>query len=718
MEYTHSLTSKPSLVSERAILSRHIAKASPLTGNELVEMGIRLHQAGDLEAALAAFECASSEMPSRIDVWHAVSALRLALNRPQAALLSCNFALEIDTENVESLFNVAVVLAALGLLEPALHAYDKALANDPQHFGSGLNRITCLLHLGRIEDAILAGRMALDSHPGEADLWFNLGEAYTSASDHQNAQAAYEQALTLDAGMTKAAVALAVSLAALGRLGEASARFQDLHKHFPEALQAFRSPLLTDAFAAYPELEPGRIALIAAYADYRACKWRHRDEFVQLYKRVIDGDGCRPMDNPDLPFLGIGLPLTGEYRLRAASQVARRIAGKCAPHSLVRSKRSRNARLRIGYVSGDFRQHPTAYLIARLFELHDRTRFEVFAYSTGPNEDSAYRQRFRHDADVFLDVSGYDTPSLAQRIAHDRIDLLIDLQGYTLHAHTAVFSLRPAPVQVTYLAYLATLGAPWIDYVLLDRMVLSIEERQWWTESVAYLPDTLYLCDDSFVFDARATPGRESLGLPATKFVFCCLNAPWKISPEDFRLWMRILRAVPEAVLWLYADTTSCIDSLRSEAVRLGIDGGRLYFTGKMPHAEHLARFAAADVFLDTRLCNAHTTAIEALACGLPVVSWPGDSVVARVGGSLLRAHGLETLVAESADEYVAIAVRLASDTEYRDQVRHIALRRKGSKLFCSERRVREIECAYETMWARHLAGLPPADFDVPPLEA
>lgn len=718
MEFTHILTSKPSLVSERGNLARHISHTSPLTSNELVDMGTRLHQAGDLEAALAAFECASSEMPTRMDVWHAVSALRLALNRPQAALLACNVALQLDPENVESLFNVAVVLAALGLFEPALHAYDKVLANAPQHFGAGLNRIICLLHLGRIEEAIVAGRIALDGNPGRADLWFNLGEAYTSASDHQNAHVAYEQSLTLDARMTKAAVALAVSLAALGRLGEASARFQDLQKHSPEALQAFRSPLTTDALAAYPELEPGRIALIAAYADYRACKWRHRDDFLQLYKRVIDGDGCRPLDNPDLPFLGIGLPLTGEYRLRAASQVASRIAGECTPHRLGRSKRSRNARLRVGYVSGDFRQHPTAYLIARLFELHDRARFEVFAYSTGPKEDSTYRQRFRHDADVFLDVSCYDTPSLAQRIAYDRIDLLIDLQGYTLYARTAVFALRPAPVQVTYLAYLATLGAPWIDYVLLDRMVLSIEERQWWAERVAYLPDTLYLCDDSFFFDASATPGRESLGLPATKFVFCCLNAPWKISPEDFRLWMRILQAVPDSVLWLYAETHACIDSLRSEALSYGLDAERLHFSGKVPHAEHLARFAAADVFLDTRLCNAHTTAIEALACGLPVVSWPGESVVARVGGSLLRAHGLETLVAESADEYVAIAVRLASDAEYRDQVRHIALQRKGSRLFCSERRVREIERAYETMWARHLAGLPPADFDVPPLEA
>lgn len=718
MEFTHILTSKPSLVSDRGNLARHIANASPLTGNELVDMGARLHQAGDLEAALAAFECASSEMPTRMNVWHAVSALRLALNRPQAALLACNLALQLDTGNVESLFNVAVVLAVLGLPEPALHAYDKVLANDPRHFGAGLNRMTCLLHLGRIEEAIVAGRMALDSHPGQADLWFNLGEAYTSSGDHRNAHAAYEHALTLDAGMTKAAVAHAVSLAALGRLGEASARFQHLQMHFPEALQAFRSPLTTDAFAAYPELEPGRIALIAAYAEYRACKWRLRDEFAQLYKRVIDGDGCRPLDNPDLPFLGIGLPVAGEYRLRAASQVARRIVGECAPCRLVRPKRSRNARLRVGYVSGDFRQHPTAYLIARLFELHDRARFEVFAYSTGPNEDSAYRQRFSHDADFFLDVSGYDTPSLAQRIAHDRIDLLIDLQGYTLHARTAVFSLRPAPVQVTYLAYLATLGAPWIDYVLLDRAVLSIEERQWWSESVAYLPDTLYLCDDRFVFDASATPRRESLGLPATKFVFCCLNAPWKISPEDFQLWMRILQAVPDAVLWLYAETHSCIDSLRSEALSYGMDAERLHFSGKVPHAEHLARFSAADVFLDTRLCNAHTTAIEALACGLPVVSWPGESVVARVGGSLLCAHGLETLVAGSADEYVAIAVRLASDAEYRAQVRHIALRRKGSKLFCSERRVREIERAYETMWERHLAGLPPADFDVAPLEA
>lgn len=681
----------------------------------LAALGQRLHAAGKREDALAAFERASSLCPGRPSYWHAVTAMRLETGRPKAALDACNRALEIDPENVVSLFNAAVVLDAISALEPALHAYEKVLQVFPDHRGALLNRSLCLLGLGRFDDALAAALDAVGRSPDDADLWFNLGDAYTSTDSHREARQSYLKALEKNPSLTKAQVAAAIADAALGNLDAASSALASLHDTAPDALSQFSSPLRTDAFAAYPEIEPGRVALIAAYADYRACDWAKRQSYADLFCRVVDGDGCRPLDNPDLPFLGIGLPISGNYRLRAARQVAARISRAVPNRQLVRPVALPASRIRIGYVSGDFRMHPTAYLVTRLFEEHDRSRFEVFAYSTGPADDSEYRRRIRDAADMFVDAAAWEPQVLAQRIARDRIDILVDLQGYTLYAKSAAFAMRPAPLQVTYLAYLSTLGAPWVDYAILDRHVLTSAERAFWTERIAYLPDTLYICDDEQLaagegdrFDLR-----KELGLPVDAFVYCCLNAPWKISPEDFACWSRVLSAVPESVLWLYADTPQSIANLKRQAGVLGIAEERLVFAGKVPHSLHLRRFAAADLFLDTRQCNAHTTAIESLASGLPMISMPGTAVVSRVGAGLLRAHGLVDLVVEDDDAYVDLAVDLARDADTYTRLRRRTSDRSQSRLFASREKVRQIEQAYETMITRHQSGLRPDDFDV-----
>ncbi len=697
-----------------SVLHRYLDAPDP-SANQLAALGQRLHSAGKPEDALAAFERASSLCPDRPEYWHAVTALRLETGRKSAALDACNRALELDPDNADSLFNAAVVLAALNALEPALHAYEKVLHARPDHRGALLNRPGCLQSLARFDDAVTAAEAAVTRFPDDADIWFNLGDAYTSADRHEEAHQSYLNALQRNASLAKAAVAAAVADAALGRLDAASSALDSLRSTAPDALRNFSSPLRTDTFAAYPELEPGRVALIAAYADYRACEWSKRQSYADLFCRVVDGVDCRPLDNPDLPFLGIGLPVSGDYRLRAARQVAARI-GRDAPKKKLQRPVARTAsKIRIGYVSGDFRMHPTAYLVTRLFEDHDRSRFEVFAYATGPADESEYRQRIKDAADTFVDAAAWGSHVLAQRIARDRIDILVDLQGYTLYAQSAAFALRPAPVQVTYLAYLSTLGAPWVDYAILDRHVLTVDERAFWSERIAYLPDTLYLCDDAQATGSEADRHelRMASGLPVDTFVYCCLNAPWKISPEDFACWTRVLSAVPDSVLWLYADTPKSIANLRSQAKVFGIAEDRLVFADTVPHSQHLERFAAADLFLDTRHCNAHTTAIEALACGLPIITMPGNTVVSRVGASLLHAHGLHELVVGDDDAYVDLAVGLARDADVYSRLRERASDRTQSRLFASREKIRQIERAYETMIKRHRAGLPPADFDV-----
>lgn len=679
----------------------------------LFSLGAELHQSGCLEAGLSAFEAFVQLAPDEISGWHAITALRLTLQRPAAALLACNEALSRNPGNPASLFNAGVTLEALGDLEAALHAYTRALEFFPLHEGALLNRVPLLARLLRTAEAIDAGEAGVAAHPNSSDAWFNLGEAFTSASRHQAALAAYARALNLNPRLGKADVALAVSEAALGNLSRSTARFERIYRERPEAFAGFVSPLLTDEFSTFPELEPGRIALIAAYEQYRACDGDAAERLKKLFVQVIAGDGCRPLDNPDLPFLAIGLPLSGEDRLRAAKQVAARIESSIHGRRLVKHPRRMTDRLRIGYVCGDFRLHATSYLLGRLFGLHDRARFEVFGYSIGPDDGSSLRAEIKAGFDTFVDAKLYDPQALAQRIAFDGIDILVDLSGYTLHSRPASFAMRPAPVQVSYLAYLQTSGADWIDYVLLDRHVLTTTERCFWKEKILYLPDSLYLCNDIPTM-IEAQPTREQFGLPADAFVYCCLSAPWKIGKDDFALWMEVLRTVPAAVLFLYADPYAAAAHFRAAAVDADIDPERLIFSGRLTHQQHLERFLVADLFLDTKNCNAHTTAIEALAAGLPLLTRPGANVQSRVAAGLLFAHGAEDMVADSDQDYVAKAIRFATDAEWRESIRTAVRRREGSKLFCTERKVRQIEQAFEMIWQRHLAGLAPMDMDVP----
>lgn len=684
---------------------------------KLLEAAIALHSLGEAEAALAAFEVVADTFgarePAQLPVWHAIAGLRLQLGLFRGAHAACIEASRCTPNNPDAAFSLGVVLAHLGHRRAAEDAYRQALALAPSHLGAALNLVGLLIADKRPAEALEVAVSAINQHGDVADCWFNHGEALLSCAQTEAARESYARALELQPEMDKAAIAIAFCDAAVGDLTSSTAALAVIAVRSPGALASFGSPFETDRVSSYPELEPGRIALISGYLQYRLCRWPDRDRFISLFSRVLRGDGCKPLDNPDLPFLGIGLPLSSEVRRGIARQVARRLEEEARRHfPPVRPKRAHQGKIRVGYVSGDFRQHATAYLVSRLPVLHDRDRFEVFLYSTGPDDGSDIRREIMDGADYFCDLQRFDVAASAQRIALDGIDILVDLSGYALFARTAALALKPAPILVNYLAYLQTMGAPWVDYTILDRTVLLPEERDFWDERIAYLPDTLYLCDDRS--GARAPESTRGVyGLPEESFIFCCLNAPWKIDPETFACWMVILRRRPKSILWLYDDTGLAAINLRGEAMRAGIDPERLIFTGKMSHEDHLLRFAYADLFLDTFGCNAHTTCIEALAAGTPVLTLPGGSVVSRVAASLLRAHGVPELIAPDVETYIERACEISGDPTQLEILRGKVRRRDRSALFCAQQRVREIERAYEAMWARHIAGMPPADFDV-----
>lgn len=368
--------------------------------------------------------------------------------------------------------------------------------------------------------------------------------------------------------------------------------------------------------------------------------------------------------------------------------------------------------VRIGYVSAAFGDHATGLLTRTLFGLHDRARFNVFVYALNADDGGAIRAEIEAGADRFRNLGANSTVSAAEAIHRDRIDVLVDLDGFTKGNRSAIFALRPAPIQVAYLGFPGTLGAPYMDYIIADRAVAPPEYAADFAERIVRLPGCYQI--NSHRGTVAPPPPRGRLGLPAEGFVFACLNVARKIDPHTFAVWLRILARSPGAVLWLLADGGEALANLRAEAGRRGIAGERLIAAPRLDAAAHLARCQAADLFLDTLVCNAHTTASDALWAGLPVLTCPGRSFAARVGASIVGAAGLGELVCDSVAEYEDQAVALAADPSVLADLRaRLAASRDTCALFDAARLARGLEAAFAEMVRRRLAGDDPAAIDV-----
>jgi predicted O-linked N-acetylglucosamine transferase (SPINDLY family) len=370
----------------------------------------------------------------------------------------------------------------------------------------------------------------------------------------------------------------------------------------------------------------------------------------------------------------------------------------------------------VAYLSADFRDHATSYLLAGLFELHDLERFETVAISFGPAIPSDMRTRLKAAFRKFIDVGHMSDLSISRLLRELEIDIAVDLMGYTKNCRPEILASRPAPIQVNYLGYPGTMGADYVDYILADRFVIPDNQRHSYSEKVVYMPDT-YAANDSKRRIADRTPTRAEVGLPETGFVFCSFNNSYKITPSIFDIWMRLLRDVEGSVLWLLATNTSAVGNLRREAEARGIQPDRLVFAPRVKLEDHLARHRLADLFLDTLPCNAHTTASDALWAGLPLVTCLGSTFAGRVAGSLLNAIGLQELITRSLVDYEALALRLARDRKALAEIRTaLAQSCKTYPLFDTSRFRRHIEAAYVTMWQRYQAGELPAHFAVEPM--
>lgn len=663
---------------------REAVALQPAYAEAQFNLGAVLHDRHELEGAEAAYRQVISLAPGLAAAHNNLGTVLKDKGLPDQALAAFETAIGLKEDYAEAFYNCGTVLQQQARLEEALTAYDRAIGLRNDYADAINNAGIVLQQLGRPSEAIELYRRLLQRMPDHAGAHNNMGTALLTQGYADKALTALEQALTCQPDFPEASCNLGNAWRELGNL--------------PEAIAAYRNVL---------RLQPGYADAFSQLIYHRAlaCEWTDRDAEQERLIEMMRAGARVP------PFYLLSTPASASDQLICARQW---IGPITPPRQAVfgHAVSVERARIRVGYLSGDFHQHATARLMAELFERHDRDRFEVFAYSYGPDDGSPMRARLQTAFDRFVDIHARSHREAAELIHGDKIDILIDLKGYTHQARPAISAYRPAPVQVSYLGYPATMGADFIDYIMVDPWVVPASQQAFFSEKLVHLPGC-YQVNDRKREVARVA-SRQSCGLPAKGLVFCSFNNSYKISPAMFDIWMRLLRSIPGSVLWLLRANELVKGNLGLEAEKRGVESSRLVFAPIVPPAEHLGRHQHADLFLDTLPCNAHTTASDALWAGLPILTCRGDTFAGRVAASLLMAAGMPELVTGSLQEYEQAALALA-----RAPQRLIALRQKLqenrdiSPLFDLPKLTRHIEAAYQRMWQTWRSQQKPAAFAI-----
>ena len=660
------------------------------------------------DAAMTAYHKSLALNPELAGAWLGLGNMLRELKRYDDAFAAYDKALALEPKLPEAWLGRGNVLGDIKDREAALDAYDKALALKPDFAGAWLARGNVSLKLMKYDDATVALDKALALAPDFAEAWLGCGNVACALKRYDAALASYDRALALKPDLAEVWLSRGRVFTEIWRYDQALDAYDQGLSLKPDLAGAWagRGDILSefkrynDAFAAYDralELEPDLEYVRGArlFAKLLVCDWTDlQAETAQLLSMV------RERVPAITPFSLLAIGSSAEDQLQCAGGPDKDHAtfpplwcGEVYAHD----------RIRVAYLSADFREHPVAYLIAGLSERHDRSRFEITALSLGPDQTSPMRDRIEGAVELFIDVQQQSDDDIAGLIRRREIDIVIDLVGLTQHNRLSVLARRPAPIQVNYLGYSGTTGAGFIDYILADATVIPEDHSAYYSERVVWLPDCYLVNDDRRAIAAR-TPSRGECGLPEDGFVFCCFNNTYKLEPETFQVWMRLLNATADSVLWLSAANATAQANLRREAERCGVSTHRLIFAPRVPKAEdHLARQRQADLFLDTLPYNAHTTACDALWAGVPLVTCLGATFVGRVAASLLKAVGLDELIAQSLPDYEALALKLAHEPAYLGSLRDkLASNKTTFPLFDTARTTRQMEAAYTMMWQRY----------------
>lgn len=580
-------------------------------------------------------------------------------------------------------------LLSAGRADQALAVYERVLQSNPDDVRALQNRGAALRSLRKHADALDTYRRALKIKPHSADALNNLGNLLTDLQRFKEALLAYDQALAIDPRRASTLESRGLLLQKLRRYREAAKAYALLLRVAPEHDYALGSLF---------------------HARQYCCDWVEYGEMLSRLERDAR-DGKRAA----LPFAF----LTSSNSPLAQLQCARTYFDhKCrvAHAPLWNGERYRHERIRIAYVSADLRDHALAYLLAEVLARHDRTRFETVAISLRPAENSPVGRRIAASFERFINVSGKSNREVAELMRALEIDIAVDLMGYTQDHRAAIFGYRPAPVHTAYLGYPGTTGSPFMDYIIADKTVIPTQQVHCYSEKIAWLPDS-YQARDTTLPATQPAATRASFGLPDEGFVFCCFNSIHKVTPTVFDIWMRLLAAVPQSVLWLLEGNDTAKTNIANEAQQRGIGPERIVYAGKIALELYFARLPLADLFLDTLPYNAHTTAGDALWAGLPVLTCMGHTFAGRVAASVLQAVGLPELITTDLREYEARALKLANNPSLLRDIRAKLMENRAvCPLFDADRLRRHIESAYLTMAKQSQRGKAPESFAVMPV--
>ncbi len=733
-----------------------------------LDAAVKLGRAADVPALLArgGVHLKSDQLAALAKFAHLSLGAHLMPTAPERAKAEFAEVLKRDPNDFQALAHLGALLLASYDIESALPMLRRAVELNPQDFGVALNLATALYQGGGLAEAETMLLLLHDVAPGQPEVLSNLanvlnelgktdpaetfarqacaavptlveplltlGAILAKKGDASGSISAYGNALRLEPKNSRAHAGLALGLFKLGQLAEAEGEVrqmldsQDLDTLLPVAwmLMGGSTELVAELLCPALERDPGNIEILNVLipAVRTLCDWTMLLELDRALAARLSTPESLPLRQRPAQFDLMYLESMSATDLRRYAELG--TAALAAPVENKRlstwpgAKAAADGRIRVGYLLADARDHANGFNSMLLYSLHDRSRFEVFVYSTGIDDGKAVRKRIEADVEHFVDLNGQRDEAIARRIADDGIQVLVDLMGHTRDNSLGALALRPAPVQINYLGYPGTSGAPFIDYIIGDPVVTPLEHAAHFSEAIIQLPHC-YQANNLSTYGLDPQPPRSELGLHDESFVFCCFNAANKLTPGRFASWMRILDRSPDAVLWLLATKSAMRDNLLQVVAAHGIAPERVIFAAHQPRPEHLRRLQAADLFLDTAPVGAHTTATDALWAGVPVLTVLGETFAARVTASVVRAAGLGDMVMPDEATYEARAIDLANRPGDVDTLKSRLRDAKATcPLFDMRSRVCELEAAYEAAWARHLEGKPPAAIRLAPPEA
>jgi predicted O-linked N-acetylglucosamine transferase (SPINDLY family) len=712
------------------LIYRRILAEDPDHSETLHLLGVAAQQTGRNEAAVELFQRAIAVNETRAEFHSSLAVAYLELRRFSEAVACCRRALELSPACVEAHINLGNVWKHQGRLADGMDCYLRALELKPDDAEAHYNLGNVWVDRGELQSAAECYRRALQLNPTMTQAHNNLGTVFREQGRLDEAVESIQRAIQLRPDNAAAHLNLGLASLELGRTENAVAEFQralGVRPDYPEALYLLGNICVDrgqfdEAIRYYEravQLQPDFCGALGALVSalQHVCQWRELQPLAQRLIQLLENEAAAGRFACISPMCVLSAPVatTAAQQLRCAQQWVDgqlRAAVQLGRSPCVRPQKPATSKIRIGYLSADFRAHAVACLSVELFENHNRGRFEVFGYSIGPDDGSPMRRRLVDVFDKFVDIRDRSYADGARQIADDAVDILVDLTGYTKHARTQILALRPAPVQVNFLGYPGTMAAPFIDYVIVDDFVVPPDQQPFFTERLVHLPGCYQVNSRREV--SPQVPSRTSCGLPEHAFVFGAFNSSHKIAPAVFDVWMELLKTIPGSVLWLLEKNRFAPGNLRRQAQDRGVSRERLIFAPRIPSSEHLARHRLVDLFLDTYPYNGHTTTSDALWAGCPVLTVAGATFASRVAGSLLHAVGLPELVTNTLDEYRDLALRLAQDRARLADLRaRLEANRATAALFDATAFTRNLEAAFATMHDIRAAREQPRGFAV-----